>query len=408
MTLAVLSPRPRTNWPLTRGFELGCVALCIGQAMYLAASFVQGQWLADPSGQPIATDFVNVWTAGRQALAGEPAAVYDVTLHKAAEVATVGHDFNGEYPWLYPPIFLFVAASLALLPYVTAAAVWLALTFPAYLMVVRAIVRHRAGILLACAYPGLLANAVVGQNGFLSAALLGGALLLLQGSPVMAGCLIGLLAFKPHLGILLPIALVAGGHWRAIAAATATLALLALSSRIAFGPDAWAAFFQSLPTASQSTLEQGRAEWGKLQSAYGVMRMMGGASAIGASAMAWAVQGVLAGAVAVALAALWRSKAPFDLKAAALAAGILLVVPYIFLYDLVILAVAMAFLLRACGEAGPTPGEMRALAIAGLLVVIFPLVKAPTGLAATLVVALLIIRRAGLMPARLGSSPLRA
>ena len=403
MTLAALSPGPRANWPLTRGFELGCVALCIGQAMYLAASFVQGQWLADPSGQPIATDFVNVWTAGRQALAGEPAAVYDVTLHKAAEVATVGHDFNGEYPWLYPPIFLFVAASLALLPYVTAAAVWLALTFPAYLMVVRAIVRHRAGILLACAYPGLLANAVVGQNGFLSAALLGGALLLLQGSPVMAGCLIGLLAFKPHLGILLPIVLVAGGHWRAIAAATATHALLALSSWIAFGPDAWAAFFQSLPTASQSTLEQGRAEWGKLQSAYGVMRMMGGASAI-----AWAVQGVLAGAVAVALAALWRSKAPFDLKAAALAAGTLLVVPYIFLYDLVILAVAMAFLLRACGEAGPTPGEMRALAIAGLLVVIFPLVKAPTGLAATLVVALLIIRRAGLMPARLGSSPLRA
>jgi arabinofuranan 3-O-arabinosyltransferase len=403
MTLAVLSPGPRTNWPLTRGFELGCVALCIGQAMYLAASFVQGQWLADPSGQPIATDFVNVWTAGRQALAGEPAAVYDVTLHKAAEVATVGHDFNGEYPWLYPPIFLFVAASLALLPYVTAAAVWLALTFPAYLMVVRAIVCHRAGILLACAYPGLLANAVVGQNGFLSAALLGGALLLLQGSPVMAGCLIGLLAFKPHLGILLPIVLVAGGHWRAIAAATATLALLALSSWIAFGPDAWAAFFQSLPTASQSTLEQGRAEWGKLQSAYGAVRMLGGASA-----MAWAVQGVLAGAIAAVLVALWRSKASLNLKAAALAAGTLMVVPYIFLYDLVILAVAMAFLLRACGEAGPTPGEMRALAIAGLLIVIFPLVKAPTGLAATMVVALLIIRRAGLMPARLGSSSLRA
>ena len=81
--------------------------------------------------------------------------------------------------------------------------------------------------------------------------------------------------------------------------------------------------------------------------------------------------------------------------------------PYIFfLYELAILAVA--FLLRACGDAGPNPGEVRALAIAGLLIVIFPLVKAPTGLAATLVVALLIIRRAGLMPARLGSSPLRA
>jgi hypothetical protein len=120
------------------------------------------------------------------------------------------------------------------------------------------------------------------------------------------------------------------------------------------------------------------------------------------------VQGVLAGAVAVVLAVLWRSKASFNLKAAALAAATVLVVRYIFLYDLVILAVAMAFLLRACGEAGPTPGEMRVLAIAGLLIIIFPLVKVPTGLAAALVVAFLIIRRAGLVPERLGSWPARA
>jgi arabinofuranan 3-O-arabinosyltransferase len=403
MTLAAVSPGWRANWPLPRAFELGCVALCVGQGTYLAAAFVQGQWLADSSGQPIPTDFVNVWAAGRQALAGQSAAVYDVALQKAAEAASIGHDFEGQYPWLYPPFFLFAAMSLALLPYVMAAAIWLALTFPAYLMVVRAIVRHRAGILLACAYPGLLANAVVGQNGFLSAALLGGALLLLPGNPILAGCLIGLLAFKPHLGILIPFVLVAGGYWRAIAAATVTLGLLALLSWTAFGTDVWAAFFQSLPTASQSTLELGAAQWGKLQSAYGVVRMMGAASAI-----AWAVQGVLAGAVAAVLIALWRSKVSFDLKAAALAAGTLMVVPYIFLYDLVILAVAMAFLLRACGAAGPTRGEMRALAIAGFLIVIFPLVKAPTGLAAVLLVALLIIRRVGYTPARVCPSPVRA
>jgi len=389
MTIAVISSGPRADWPLTRAFELGCVALLIGQAMYLAASLVQGQWLSDPSGQPIPTDFVNVWAAGRQVLAGAPVAIYDVALHKAAEVAAVGHDFEGEYPWLYPPSFLFVAVSLALLPYAIAAAAWLALTFSAYLAVVRAIIRHRAGILLACAYPGLMANAVVGQNGFLSAALLGGALFLLPGRPLIAGCLIGLLAFKPHLGILLPVVLVAGGYWRAIAAAAATFGLVALLSWAAFGPDAWTAFFQTLPAASQSTLEQGRAEWGKLQSAYGIVRMMGASSAI-----AWMVQGVLAGVVAVALAALWRSRTSFDLKAAALAVGTVMVVPYIFLYDLVILAVAMAFLLRACGEPGPTPGEMRAVAIAALLIVIFPLLKVPVGFAAALLVAFLIMRRA--------------
>ncbi len=399
MTVDAHSPGLRAAWQLTRPFELGCFALCVGQAVYLAASFVQGLWLADPSGAPIATDFVNMWAAGRQALEGQPAAVYDVALHKAAEVAAVGHDFDGEYPWIYPPTFLFVAVSLALLPHVTAAAVWLALTFPAYVIAFRAIVGHRAGVLLACAFPGLLANAIAGQNGFLSAALLGGALLLMQSSPLVAGCLIGLLAFKPHLGILLPIVLVACGHWRTIAAATFTVVVLAVLSWSAFGLDSWVAFFQSLPTASQSTLEQGRAEWGKLQSAYGLVRVMGGASAT-----AWAVQGVLAGAVTVALVSLWRSTAPFDLKACALATGTLLVTPYIFLYDLVILAVAMAFLLRAGVGAGPAPGEMRALAVAGVLILIFPLVKVPVGFVAALVVALLIMRRAGFVPARLRAS----
>src|SRR4029453_10653946 len=71
MTVAAVSPSPCADWPLPRAFGLGCLRACIGQAMYLAASLVQGQWLADPSGQPIATDFVNVWAAGRQALAGE-------------------------------------------------------------------------------------------------------------------------------------------------------------------------------------------------------------------------------------------------------------------------------------------------------------------------------------------------
>src|SRR5262249_21427506 len=122
IAMTVVSSSPRADWPLTRAFELGCVALCMAQAMYLATALVQGQWLADPSGQPIAIDFVNVWAAGRQALAGQPAAVYEVALQKAAEVAAVGHDFEGRYPWLYPPSFLFVAVSLALLPYVMAAA----------------------------------------------------------------------------------------------------------------------------------------------------------------------------------------------------------------------------------------------------------------------------------------------
>src|SRR5262249_17261006 len=91
---------------LTRPVELTCIALALGQAMYLAASFVQGNWLVESDGQPIATDFVNVWAAGRQVLDGQAVAVYDVAAHKAAEDAALGHGFAGEYPWIYPPPFL--------------------------------------------------------------------------------------------------------------------------------------------------------------------------------------------------------------------------------------------------------------------------------------------------------------
>jgi hypothetical protein len=96
------------------------------------------------------------------------------------------------------------------------------------------------------------------------------------------------------------------------------------------------------------------------------------------------------------LIAVWRSRLSFDLKAAALVTGTLLTVPYLFMYDLALLAIPIAFLLRAGRSTGQLPGEMPAIVIASLLILLFPLVQAPVGLAATLVVAFLIARRARL------------
>jgi Glycosyltransferase family 87 len=388
MALDAGYPNHGREFRLTRAAELTCFALCVAQVVYVAASFVQGTWLIDPSGQPIATDFVNVWAAGRQVLDGNPSTVYDIAAHKSAEVAAVGHGFDGEYPWLYPPTFLFVAMLLALIPYVIANVAWLFLTFPAYVAAIRGIVGHRAGVLFACAFPGILSNIMAGQNGFVTAALFGGALMFMERRPLIAGVFVGLLSYKPHLGILIPLVLLAGGHWRAIAAAAVTVALLALASWAAFGLDAWTAFVHSLTVASQSALEDGRADWAKLQSIFGLIRMMGGSATI-----AWIAQYALAGGVALALCALWRSKARFEIKAAALIVGALLATPYIFLYDLVVLAVAVAFLIRASIRDGQLPGEVAGLAAAALLVLIFPLAKAPVGFAAVLVVGLLVVRR---------------
>src|ERR1700740_1336440 len=85
-------------------------ALCVANAVFLVAMFMQGVWLVEPGGGGVATDFVGVWAAGRLVLDGHAAAAYDWALHRAAEVAAVGHAFDGYYAWYYPPLFLFVAA----------------------------------------------------------------------------------------------------------------------------------------------------------------------------------------------------------------------------------------------------------------------------------------------------------
>ena len=372
----------------SRPVELICFGLCVATVVYLAASLVLGLWLFDSEGRLIPTDFVNVWAAGRLVLEGRPAAAYDQAIHQALEYASIGYAFDGYYGWLYPPPFLFVSALAATLPLAAAQVLWSLLTFPAYVAAIRMIVGQRIGILLACAFPAVLSNFVVGQNGFLSAALLGGALGFMERRPVLAGCLLGLLTYKPHLGILFPLVLIAGGRWRVFFAAAAVAVLLGVTSWAAFGAGTWTAFFQSLPIGSQAILTEGQGDWNKLQSLFGIVRALGGSKAL-----AWWLQGAFIGVTAILVCALWRSSVSFDLKAAALASGALLATPYLYMYDYVVLAVPMAFLVHAGLASGFRRGEMLGFAAAGLLILIFPFVKAPIGPVATLIIAVLIGRR---------------
>ena len=231
---------------LSRPVELVGVALLMVTATYLLASYFNHLWLVGADGNGIPDDFVNVWAAGRMVLEGHSPAVYDWPAHKAMEETALGRAFEGYFGWHYPPNFLFVAAALALLPYIPAYLLWLAVTFPIYLLTIRAIIGERSGYLLAAAFPGVLFNAIVGQNGFLSAGLMGAGLVLLAERPVLAGLAFGVLTYKPQLGILIPIALIAGGYWRTIAAAGAvTLAWSALSLA-AFGLPTWQGFIANI------------------------------------------------------------------------------------------------------------------------------------------------------------------
>jgi hypothetical protein len=374
---------------LARPAELLCIALAVANIAYLLASYVQGTWLVTADGAAIPSDFVNVWAAGHLVLQGHPALAYDWPAHKAIEELAVGHSFDGYFGWHYPPMFLFFAAALALFSYVGGYMLWLAATFPAYIIVVRQITGERAGYLLALAFPAILSNFIVGQNGFLTAGLIGGALLTIERRPVLAGIFVGLLTYKPHLGLLFPIALIAGGHWRVIASATVTALLIAAASWLAFGSETWIAFVQSIPHTSQAFLSDGWANFGKLQTIFGLARAFNAPENV-----AWALQFALAFAAAVAVALIWRSKASFDIKAAALGAGAMLATPYLYTYDLVVLAVPLAFLYRLGRRAHFLDYEPGAIVLACALIASFPFVSMPVGFAAVLIVAALIIRRA--------------
>jgi uncharacterized membrane protein len=98
--------------------------------------------------------------------------------------------------------------------------------------------------------------------------------------------------------------------------------------------------------------------------------------------------------VAAALILLWRSRACYEIKAAGLAVGALLATPYIYMYDLVVLAVAIAFLLRLSLRRGFSAADIGALAAAGILILAFPYVRTQVGLAAVLIVGALVVQRA--------------
>ncbi len=380
--------RPNTpHFSAARTIRLIGLTLLLGYLVVLGGTYRKGDFLTDPQGRPIANDFVNVYAAGRLTLDGDAAAAYDWPMHKSAEVRAVGHDFENYFGWHYPPPFLFVAAALAMLPYLAAAIVALAGTLAAYLAAMNGIL-GRTGIFVALGFPAALWNITAGQNGFLTAALIGGTLGLLERRPALAGICLGLLTYKPQFGLLFPLVLIADRRWLTMAVAAVVAIGLAALSWLAFGSASWEAFAHWMPITSHVVLGEGHADWSRLQSLFGLVRAHGGSAAL-----AWTVQAIGSLAVAVAVTWLWRSRAPFDLKAAALAAGALVATPYLYMYDLVALAVAVAFLLRFALERGFTASEIAGLGGAGALILIYPYVKTQVGLAAVLIVIALVAQR---------------
>ncbi len=382
--------------------------LCLGYAIATVAWIALSPGCVDPNGKPLGTDFIGVWTAGKLALLGDPAGAYDYARHYAVQRDALPWPDPQAAPyfgWHYPPIFLLVAVLLARLPYGAALAAWMLLTVPLYLLTIRAIAPHRHWLLLATAFPGAFINLGHGQNGFLTTSLFGGGILLLETRPALAGVLLGFLCYKPQFGLLIPLALAVGGYWRTFASATLTVLVLAAISYFVFGLKTWEAFYSSLSLTQGYVLEQGATGWEKIQSTFSALRMLG----FGIRA-AYAAQGLVTLFAAAAVIYVWRRPVSLGIKGSALATASLLATPYILDYDLVVLALPLAWMIAEAQKTGPLAWEKIGLAATFVL----PLLSRSIGglglpLAPIVMVVLLslIVRRARFAESR-ARSPLVA
>lgn len=284
-------------------------------------------------------DFDVLHLAGQLALAGEPETAYRFADFAAAQARV--SDGTTPMTWTYPPPFNLVVMALAPLPAWAAHGLFTLTTIAAWLWALWRVGGRDAPVALLGVLPAALACAIVGQNGFLTGSLAGWAVLLaLAGRDGSAGVPLGLLVLKPHLGIGLGLwaLLRRGGTMAAVALGVA--AALCLAATAVQGPGVWGAFLGAVSEA-KAFLAAGDYPLNRMVSVFAALRSFGLAPDLALAvhvAVGLGGLGALAGALA-------RGWAPRRTAAVALIAS-LLASPYCYDYDLPMLGVALALVLR--------------------------------------------------------------
>jgi arabinofuranan 3-O-arabinosyltransferase len=315
-------------------------------------------------GRPLGDDFVNFWSGAHLAWSGRAADVYDWPAYHAFQVSIVGPDL-GPYNYSYSPILLLLTAALAALPYLPGLAAWVVMSWLAFWRALRLALPERGAVILALATPAVFVNAYSGQNGSWTAALLGGGLCLLERRPAVAGALLGLLIYKPHLGLLIPLALVAGRQWRALAGASVTAVLLIALSVALVGPGVWSDYLHHADDLRRVAIEHGAGVWHRTISVFVLARNLGADVAT-----AYATQALTGAVAAVIVALAWWRDAPASVRYTLLVLGTFLATPYLQDYDIVVGAFVVVWLM-ATSQAAP---HLRKPAfIASALILVLPL-----------------------------------
>jgi len=320
-------------------------------------------------------DFFGTWSFARYVATNPPATIYDQPrLHEFQRALAPG--LPEFFPFAYPPSFMLLLAPLAPLSFAAAYLAWIAPAALAYLTLGARLlswaVSARVALAALALLPASTLTLVYGQSGFLTAALLLAALALLPARPLAAGVCIGLLTVKPQLGLLLPLALMALGAWRALAAAALTALALAAASALAFGAETWPSWLAGMALHAQGSADAGAKYTAIMATPLAAFTRLGAPRAL-------ALAGQAAASLFAAL-TLWRAcRAGLTPRAMVLLLlGGIVATPYAFVYDTpAAMAGTLLHLLHARRAAGGIGRVDLVLGIAVLLGPAFVFAAAP-------------------------------
>jgi hypothetical protein len=298
----------------------------------------------------LGTDFANTWVGARGALTGDPTPWFDPARLNAELKLLFGRGYP-EHIWSYPPHLLLLVWPLGFLPVWPAYLVWCAVSGALYVAVVAQNERRVLHLVLMTIAPAVSVNLYVGQNGFLTAALLIGGLLALDRRPLLAGVLFGLLTIKPQLGILLPVMLILTGRWRTIVAAAITAVALVGGTALVFGPKVWTDYFAVAGPPQTRIITEGYDFFMAMMPTPFMNLRAAGVSAASAAV----VQGVFsAAAVGALIWVFWRRRDP-ALSNALFVTLTFLATPYAFNYDMIVFGWVIGLVLK---RADTTPLDL--------------------------------------------------
>lgn len=335
-------------------------------------------------------DFVALWAAGEMVWDGQSDLVYDWDAHAVASMAQFpGLDVR--LPWIHLPPTLFLAAVFGLMPYPVAFAAWLAVSVFAFSMAAYRIAPNHA-VLMGTLASGLgLWGGYLGQTGMILAAAGAGVLIFANKRPYLAGLCLAAFVVKPHLALAFPIVMIAQRRWKVLGTAIAGTLTVAAASVAVFGLDRWSDFMSSSRRMAE-VMDGREAGAFEIQSLYPIARELG------ASAPAAATLHL--GIAAIVVAGLYKAarKAQGDISpllGAMTVTATMVLAPRIFVYDMQLLLIGVAFFASLAMKNGFLPFEK----ISILVLLFLPLlttVGLPGGMLAILAFAGLIYRRAAL------------